>query len=382
MGQIRVIKVDADNNEIRLQGVEFNVLDDKGNIVDRLVTDENGEAISKRLRVDKEYTLQETKTLENYVLNEEMQTVILEENQIIDVVFENEKIKGFIQVTKTSSEDNKYSNLEKGSPIENVVFEIYDLEDNLMDTITTDENGIAISKELVKNKYRVKEVVSGKYYLLNKNTFEVEIINNKEIVNIDVTNENVKIDVEVEKNGFIETQSKDEIFYNFKNIKNKSNVPLDNFTWNDHLPINAVRINRLYTGTWSQELEYSVYYKTNQSEEYILFKDKLNTQKIYELNFKDLKLQKNEYITDYEFRFGTVKEGFQEIESPILYCDMLDGLGNGFVFSNYTKVSGNYFEEYVEDNDEWTTITYFKEIQLEKLPKTRLLKLSKKGYIT
>lgn len=44
---------------------------------------------------------------------------------------------------------------------------------------------------------------------------------------------------------------------------------------------------------------------------------------------------------------------------------------NGFIFTNNTKVSGTYLEKYVEDTDKWTTITYFKEIELtEKLPKT------------
>ena len=54
---------------------------------------------------------------------------------------------------------------------------------------------------------------------------------------------------------------------------------------------------------------------------------------------------------------------------------MLDKLPNGFVFTNKTKVSATYFEAYVEDNDEWTTITYKKEIELNKtLPRTRILK--------
>ena len=50
---------------------------------------------------------------------------------------------------------------------------------------------------------------------------------------------------------------------------------------------------------------------------------------------------------------------------------MLENLGNGFVFTNYTKVFGNYLDKYVEDTDEWTTVTYFKEIETtKKLPKT------------
>lgn len=59
-------------------------------------------------------------------------------------------------------------------------------------------------------------------------------------------NDSIDIDIEIEKTGFIETQNKDNIFYNFKNIHNKSNVKLDNFTWNDMLPIEAVRLEYWY----------------------------------------------------------------------------------------------------------------------------------------
>ena len=40
-GQIKVIKIDEDYNEIKLQNVEFNVVNSKGEIVDKLTTDEN-----------------------------------------------------------------------------------------------------------------------------------------------------------------------------------------------------------------------------------------------------------------------------------------------------------------------------------------------------
>ena len=66
-----------------------------------------------------------------------------------------------------------------------------------------------------------------------------------------------------------------------------------------------------------------------------------------------------------------VKADFREVEQPRLYCDMLDNLPNGFIFVNHTKVSGNYKDIYVEDKDDWTTITYYKEIETtQKLPRT------------
>lgn len=159
-------------------------------------------------------------------------------------------------------------------------------------------------------------------------------------------------------------------------INTPTNILQPNFTWEDNLPTEALRIDKIYTGTWSQDLEYAVFYKTNLSEEYVLFKDNLNTQQVYELDFNSVGLKTDEYITSYQFRFGTVEIGFKEVESPILYCNMLDNLPNGFIFTNKTKVSGTYFEAYIEDNDDWTTIIYKKEITLNKvLPRTRILKI-------
>ena len=99
--------------------------------------------------------------------------------------------------------------------------------------------------------------------------------------------------------------------------------------------------------------------------------DGLSTQQNNEVKFTDVELQDGEFITDYEFRFGTVKADYREVEKPRLYCDMLDNLPNGFIFVNHTKVSGNYKDKYVEDKDDWKTITYYKDIELsEKLPRT------------
>ncbi len=370
-GQIKVIKVDQDNNEVKLKGVEFKVYDEDNNLVDTLITDENGEATSKRLRIDKKYTVQETKTLEIYVLNETPQTVTLTQDQITDLTFENELIKGYIRVTKLSKEDNQYNGDIKGTRLENAKFEVYDKENNLVDTLITDKNGEATTKELLKGKYTLKEVESPDYYILTNEIFNAEIVKHQEIVDVEAENDNVDIDIEVNKEGFKETQSKDSIYYDFSNIHNKSNIALDNFTWSDSLPTNALRANKIYTGTWNEDLTYSVWYKTNLSDDYIVLKDGLSTLVNNEVKFTDVTLQEGEFITDFEFRFGTVKADFREVEQPRLYCDMLDNLPNGFIFVNHTKVSGNYKDIYVEDKDDWTTITYYKEIETtQKLPRT------------
>ena len=372
-GAIKIIKVDEENHEVKLKNVKFNVMDKDGNILEELITDENGETETSKypVRDFSELKIQEVETLDTYVLDDKVHTIKLEENQIKNVIFENEKIKGQIEVNKVSSNDNKLTGDKKGIPLEGAVFEVYNSNDELVDTLITDSEGKAISKLLVKGQYYLKEIDSGSpYYLINSDIFKAEIKEHKEIVEINVEEDSVDIEVDVEKKGFIETQSKDSIYYNFKNIMNKSNVSLDNFTWQDTLPTQALRVDRIYTGTWNENLEYSIWYKTNKND-YKILADGLSTQVNNEVSFKTAQLEEDEFIVEYEFRFGKVRTGFSEVESPVLYCDMLENLGNGFVFTNYTKVFGNYLDKYVEDTDEWTTVTYFKEIETtRKLPKT------------
>ncbi len=373
---ITLNKVDKDTKK-GVKGVTFKFETLDGKDLGNYITGENGVIqldVQKDLKLFKEQQIKVTEIAvpENYYIDKENCSKIIDVKwgENITIEFQNEKIKGKIKVLKLSSKDNKYTGLPKNSPIKDVEFEILDKNGTVVDKIVTDENGIATTKDLLKGKYYIKEVKQGKYYLLNEEIYEVEIVNHKDLIEQEILNDSVDIDIEIEKTGFIETQNKDNIYYNFKNIHNKSNVPLDNFTWNDTLPAEAVRLDKIYTGTWNEKLLYSVWYKTNKND-FKLFKDELDTETIYELNFKELKLEKDEYITEFEFRFGTVKVDFHELESPIVYVDVLDNLKNGFTFTNNTKVSGDYLEEHIEDKDKWKTVIYTREVKkTQELPKT------------
>ena len=93
-GQIKVIKVDQDNHEIKLEGVKIGVYDEDNNLLETIVTNSKGEALTQKyyLRDYKQLKLVELETKQEYILNDEPKTIKLEENQIKDVVFEN-KIK-------------------------------------------------------------------------------------------------------------------------------------------------------------------------------------------------------------------------------------------------------------------------------------------------
>lgn len=92
-GKLRIIKVDKENNEIKLGGVEFEILDENMNLVEKLITDINGEALSSDLETyNKKYYIRETKTNEKYLLEEELIEITLNDEDIIEIILENEQI--------------------------------------------------------------------------------------------------------------------------------------------------------------------------------------------------------------------------------------------------------------------------------------------------
>ena len=366
-GQVKVIKVDEDNNEIKLQGVEFEVLDSNGNVLEKIVTDENGEALTQRypVRDFKSLTLREVKTLDNYVLNDKPITVELTANETTAVTIENERIKGKVEITKVDSKDNS-------KVLEGAKFGLYDENDNLIETLVTDENGKAISQELYKGKYYLKELETGSvYYLLNEDTFEFEIVNNGETVPVTIDNEPADITVDVDKTGTVEIKPGEKVNYTFSNVANNSNVYLENFKWFDYIPTDYIRLEKMTTGTWNQDLKYDVYYKTNKSDEYILFKEDLSTQEDYKLDFTKVKLADDEYIIETMFDFGKVETGFRESTSPTMECMSLDTLKDNDTFTNHTKTVGVYHGVTAEANSDWTTVVHIpEEPKCPTLPRT------------
>ncbi len=350
-GQIKVIKVDLDNNEVKLENVTFDVLDENKNVVDTVVTDKNGEATTKKLPIDQQYTVVEKETKKEYVLTEETQTVELKQDEITSITFENEKIKGYVEVIKVDSETKE--------TLEGAEFGIYNENDEQIGTLKTDKTGKAKSELIPYGKYYLRELRTGSvYYLLNENSYEFEITQNGETVPVTIENDGVDIKVTVDKEGTSEIKPGEKVDYSFKNVGNASNIYLENFKWFDYIPTDYVRLERMTTGTWNQDLVYDVYYKTNKSEEYILFREKLSTNENYDLDFTTIEFGEDEYIIETCFDFGRVDVGFKESTSPTMQCRSFDTLQDGQTFTNYTKTVGTYYGITAEANSKWTTVVH------------------------
>lgn len=194
--------------------------------------------------------------------------------------------------------------------------------------------------------------------------FVTEISKNDEIVELSITNESEEPNVEIEKEGIIQTTANEEIRYDFY-LKNTGNTKLNNFTWYDYLPTDYVRITKLITGTYNQDLNYSIYYKTNKND-YRLLKDNLNTQINNYIDFANLKLEENEYVTEFKVDFGTVDVGFESVISPYIFVRVNSDVKNDYKFTNKTRIEGYNNTYLVYDEDEHTTEIYEEELRVKK----------------
>ena len=182
-GQIEIHKVDADNNEYGIKDVEFVILDEKGEIVEKLITNEEGYEVSSKLPIG-EYSIKETKTNEKYILSEEIIEVKVNEDQTSKLQIENEKKKGQIEIHKVDADNNEYG-------IKDVEFVILDEKGKIVEKLITNEKGYAVSSKLPIGKYSIKEIRTNAKYILNEEIIEVEV-NEDQTRKLQIENEKVK----------------------------------------------------------------------------------------------------------------------------------------------------------------------------------------------
>ena len=188
-GNLKIVKVDADNNEIKLENVEFKLYDSKGNLVKKIITNKNGEAYVENLEIGM-YTLKETKTKEGYNLIEDRKLEIKWNETKIEKI-ENIKQKGQIEVYKVDKENAKQK-------LEGVIFEVLDENEKRVETIITNEEGYAITSKLPIGNYYLKEIETNNKYVLSKELIKVEV-KNEEITTLNVENQKKKGKIEIYK---------------------------------------------------------------------------------------------------------------------------------------------------------------------------------------
>ncbi|UUN18368.1 choice-of-anchor A family protein [Bacillus cereus] len=180
-GQFKLLKKDSESGQL-LPGAKFDVIDKDGKVVETIVTDDKGEALSKRLPVGS-YTLKEVEAPKGYELSSSSVSVDVEANKVLTVDVVNkkipEKVTGQFEIVKVDAED-------KTKVLSDAKFEVYK-EGKKVDTLRTDKTGKVVSQKLEPGKYTLKETKAPQGYKLLKEEIEV-VVEADKVVEVQVEN--------------------------------------------------------------------------------------------------------------------------------------------------------------------------------------------------
>lgn len=157
-------------NNLSFKDATYDVLNESNKKVGTLKTDEKG--VASIALQNGTYVLKETKAPKGYSINKENIKVTIN-NKNEKVIVKDELIKGKLVIEK-----EKGSKKDGFAKEKNASFEIYDSNNKLIDTITTNEEGIA-KATLDYGNYKVKQIKGEEGYSIVSD-FDVDIEEEKE----------------------------------------------------------------------------------------------------------------------------------------------------------------------------------------------------------
>ncbi|MDA2383692.1 SpaA isopeptide-forming pilin-related protein [Bacillus cereus] len=169
-GKVKIKKVDSNNDNKKLVGAKFKIEDLNGKIVGELVTNEEGEVISKDLPIGN-YTLVEVEAPKGYELLKDKITVKIEKDAVVEIKIGNKKLPdpmGKMKLVKVDISD-------KNKKLAGAKFHIEDSKGKVVGELITDKKGEMISKDLPIGNYTLVEIEAPKSYELLKDKIAVKI---------------------------------------------------------------------------------------------------------------------------------------------------------------------------------------------------------------
>ena len=264
--KLRVVKIDAETKEvIKRANIKFKIFDIKNNeyvcqtitypnktTICEWETDSEGEFTTAYPLMTGTYRLEEVdQVVEGYLWNSQSHEFSIDENSklrtdseygiIFDTAFENQPVKGEIQIKKTGEvaelTDNGFE--FKTDSLEGVKFGLYAQEDiiwndkviytkdSLVEEKITDKDGNIVFDNLYLGKYYVKELSTLDNYVLAENTYEAELIYKDQYTPVIVYSESI---LNILKTGKLEFTKTD-----ISESKTLPNTLIEIYTENDEL---------------------------------------------------------------------------------------------------------------------------------------------------
>ena len=359
MSSVRIKKIDSVTKD-PIPGVRFLIKDKNKNIVGEYTTDSDGYIELENDLEEGKYYAEEIQAAPGYIRDTQERTFRVKRGETTEIVWENAAQYGQIQVIKKSKDYNSINGLPAGTLLQGATFEIYDKAQNVVDTVVSNERGLAISKLLPLGRYTIKETKAPKYYGVSGETFEAEIEFASQIVRLEVLDESVYTNVVIGKSGPKQVTPGMQMKWTISRVANNSSIRLTSFYWRDNLPYQAVQLDKIVTGTYNTRIPYKVVYKTNFNQTPRTLADNLDpsVNRVLQATPTALGLKSGEAVTQIMFIFGTVPSGFRMVDNAYIYGTVRKS-ASGSSFVNKADVGGlNDSQQWIMSNDAWTTTIY------------------------
>ena len=354
-GNLKITKVDKDDNSITLGAIKFNLLNENKEIVKELTTDADGQIYVENINTGN-YTLQEIKTKKEYNLCID-ENITVNWNKTTDIVIENEKKKGEIEVIKTDKDNNSIK-------LSGVEFKVCDNNNNIVDILKTNNEGYAKTKRLVAGEYYLQETKTNNKYVLDNKKIKVSV-EDKDIKTLNITNEKKKGKILIQK-----TSNNDSPLFNIKKGDVIQGVTFEIFDSNKNLVDTVVTDEKGQAISRDLEIGRYMIKEKNSTKNYFLNSNEffINIQDNKEI--KVLKVENEPTIPKLKINKTGPEEAFEN--SEISYKFSISNTGNTDL-SEFT----------------WTEYLPYEQVEIKKMTtgsyNTNLdykiyLKTSKKDY--
>ena len=208
-GNLEIAKKDNKGNYVPNTSFKVSYNSDMSNTIGTYKTGTNGKVIIEKLKPGTVY-IQEVAVPEHLILDSTIKSITVKSAETVSFTNTNNWKQGYIKVVKKDAETGKVVK-QAGT-----VFDIYNTNNEKVTSITTNENGVAISNLLdygtysvkeskAPNKYTVKVELSEKIGVIeNGKTYEISVLNNRVKGSVTISKEDTKTGKQAQGEAILE----------------------------------------------------------------------------------------------------------------------------------------------------------------------------------
>lgn len=209
---------------------------------------------------------------------------------------------------------------------------------------------------LIESKFPDGYIPNDIVYYIDSRTPKMTVRNTSE--NVDISNDPLQAELEVDKSAPKFASPGGTLRFTVSKVTNQCMYEMNEFTLTDILP-EHVKLSVLNTGTFknprSHVVSYSIWFKTNYDSEWRAWKTGIQSNEAQELKVADMGLGEDEYVTQFQYRFGTVPPFFEVDVNPYYDVVVDRDVDLNTVLVNHIKLTGNKFGKYLTSEDETET---------------------------